>query len=404
MTRTAPLLAAAAAVAALLGPVATARAVVVGLADQTAASYADPRVGALGLRYARLVVPWDAATSEPQAVQAWLAAVRAAGMTPHIAFGHLATDRCPGQPCTTPTAAQYGAAVRRFVAQFPQVTTYTTWNEANHVTQPVADDPEAVAGYYDELRAACARCTIVAGDVLDSGSYRRWLQRFLRASTTTPRLWGLHDYGDVTYGRTTGVDTTLATVPGTLWIEETGGLVSLRNAAGRQTLAIGEAAAAKAIDRAFAIAATRPRLARMYIYQWRANASDRFDAGLVRPDGTTRPSYTALARDLAAQTTTLRWKPTWSTRRADRLLLRATCRAAGGVCRGRVTITVAGHRVAVRAYRTTAAHRTAGLHLDLARALRRTRRIALAVRASLPATARQTLTLAVTTTTPTTRR
>ena len=74
----------------------------------------------------------------------------------------------------------------------------------------MADDPEAVARYYDALRAACPACTIVAGDVLDSGSYRRWLQRFLRASTTTPRLWGLHDYGDVTYGATTGVDTVLA--------------------------------------------------------------------------------------------------------------------------------------------------------------------------------------------------
>jgi hypothetical protein len=179
----------------------------VGLADQQPASYADPRARALGLRYARLTVPWDAATSQPQ----------------------------------------------------------------------------AVAAYYDELRAACAGCTVVAGDVLDSGSYRRWLERFLRASTTTPRLWGLHDYGDVTYGRTTGVDTVLATVPGALWIEETGGLVALRNAAGRATFAATEASAATAIDRAFAIAAARPRIARMYVYQWRAHGGDRFDAGSCAP-------------------------------------------------------------------------------------------------------------------------
>jgi hypothetical protein len=382
------------AAAALLGAAAPARAVVVGLADQTPGAYADARVHALGLRYARLVVPWDAATSEPQAVQAWLAAGAAAGMTPHVAFEHLASDRCPSRPCTTPTAAEYGAAVRRFVARFPQVRTYTTWNEANHVSQPVADDPEAVAAYYDELRAACRACTIVAGDVLDSGSYRRWLQRFLRASTTTPRRWGLHDYGDVTYGRTTGVDAVLATVPGTLWIEETGGLVSLRNAAGRQTLAIGEAAAAEAIDRAFAIAAARPRIARMYVYQWQAKASDRFDAGLVRPDGTTRASYTALARDLAAQAA-LRWKAAWSKGRARRLLLRVTCRATGGACRGRVSVAIGGHRVAVRGYRTTRAHRTAVLRVDVARALRRSRRVALRVRPAVPAFATQTLTLAL---------
>jgi hypothetical protein len=384
---------------ALLGPASAAHAAVVGLADQQAQSYADPRAQALGLRHARLTVPWDAATSEPEVVAAWLAAVHAAGMAPHIAFEHLATDRCPRQPCTTPTAAQYGAAIGRFVARFPQVRTYTTWNEANHASQPVADDPEAVARYYDALRAACPGCTIVAGDVLDSGSYRRWLQRFVRASTSTPRLWGLHDYGDVTYGRRTGVETVLATVPGRLWIEETGGLVAVRNAAGRQTLAVDEATAARAIDRAFAIAAANPRVARMYVYQWRANAGDRFDAGLVRPDATARPSYVALARDLAAQAA-LRWKATWSTRRAGRLLVRATCTTNDHVCRGRVTIAIASHRVAAPAYRTSARHPTAAIHVDVRRALRGTRRVALVVRASLPSFPAQTLTL----TTPTTRR
>lgn len=374
---------------------------VVGLADQQPGSYADPRVRALGLRHARLTVPWDAATSEPQAVATWLAAVRAAGMAPHVAFEHLAGDRCPAQPCTTPTAAQYGAAIRRFVALFPQVRTYTTWNEANHASQPVADDPEAVAAYYDELRAACPACTIVAGDVLDSGSYARWLQRFLRASTTTPRLWGLHDYGDVTYGRTTGVDTVLGTVPGKLWIEETGGLVALRNAAGRATFSATEASAATAIDRAFAIAAANPRVTRMYVYQWRANAGDRFDAGLVRTDGTARPSYVTLARDLAAQAA-LRWKATWSTRRAGRLLLRATCTTTARVCRGRVRIALAGRRVAVRAYRTSARHPTAAVHVDVPRARRGARRVALVVRPVLPAFPTHQLTLTVTT--PTTRR
>ena len=386
------LVAAAAGAVALLAGASTADAAVVGLADQQAASYADPRVQALGLRYARLTVPWDAATSEPQAVATWLAAVSAAGMAPHVAFEHLAGDRCPGQPCTTPTAAQYGAAIRRFVALFPRVRTYTTWNEANHATQPVADDPEAVAAYYDHLRAACEGCTVVAGDVLDSGSYRNWLERFRRASTTTPRLWGLHDYGDVTYGRTTGVDTVLATVPGRVWIEETGGLVAIRNAAGHQTLTVDETAAARAVDRAFAIAAARPRIARMYVYQWRANAGDRFDAGLLRPDGTARPSYAALARDLAAQAA-VRWKAMWSTRRPGRLLLRAACTTTARTCRGRVTVSIGGRRVGVRAYRTSARHPTADLRIDVRRALRGRRRVALVVRAARTSFPAQTLIL-----------
>jgi hypothetical protein len=196
--------------------------------------------------------------------------------------------------------------VRRFVGRFPQVRTYTTWNEANHVSQPVADRPEAVAGYYEELRAACPRCTIVAGDVLDSGTYVRWLRRFRAATTTSPRLWGLHNYSDVTYGRTTGTDAVLAAVPGRLWIEETGGIVTLRNAAGRVTLATDEARAATAVARALVIARTRPRVTRLYVYQWRAGAQDRFDAGLVRPDGSARPGLGVLARGLAATTPSVR--------------------------------------------------------------------------------------------------
>jgi hypothetical protein len=279
--------------AALVFP-AAAHASAVGISDQNATSFADPRLRALHLRYARLVVPYDAATTEPARVRAWLRAVAAAGLRPHVAFEHASGTRCPAAPCTRPSRIAYRAAVRRFIAAFPQVRTYTTWNEANHVSQPVAFHPEAVAGYYEELRRACRSCTVVAGDVLDSGSFVRWIRRFRAATRTTPRLWGLHNYSDVTYGRTTGTDAMLRAVPGRLWIEETGGIVTLRNATGRVTLATDEARAARAVSRALRIARTRSRIGRVYVYQWRAGATDRFDSGLVRPDGTARPSLTAL--------------------------------------------------------------------------------------------------------------
>jgi hypothetical protein len=376
--------------AAPLAAPAAAGAVAVGLADQKAASYADPRARALGLRYARLSVPFDAATSEPAAVQAWIDAVQAAGMAPHIAFEHLSTDTCPGTPCTLPSQARYAAAVRAFVARFPQVGTYTTWNEANHQTQPTADRPDAVAGYYQQLRAACPSCTVVAGDVLDSGSYTRWLDGFLAASPAAPQLWGLHDYGDVTYGRTTGVANVLATVPGTLWIEETGGLVSIRNAAGRQTLSLSEADAARAIDRAFAIAKANPRIARMYVYHWRASPLARFDSGLTRPDGTLRPSYDALVRDLAAQakaTTTASWTARWSTVRAGRLNVTVRCRVADRVCRGRVSAALRGHALGKRTYVTSARHPSVTLRIKVAKTRRRAGRLVLRDRALRPAAA-----------------
>lgn len=393
---------------------------VVGISDQRAESWTQPRLRALGLRHARLVVPWNAATSEPAAVQAWLDAVAAAGKEPHIAFEHLRTDRCPSRPCVTPTRAQFRAAVQAFHARFPQVRTFTTWNEGNHRTQPVASNPEAVAGYYEELVAVCPSCTVVAGDVLDSGAHVSWLRRFQSATSLQPQLWGLHNYGDVTYGGTDGTDDVLAAVPGQLWIEETGGIVVLRDSSGRTTLRSDEARASTAIARAFAIARARPRITRMYVYHWKARAFDRFDAGLVRPDDTARPSYTTLLQELGAAapattTTTavpaLRWQATWSKVKRNQLLLRATCRASDRRCAGRLRIVLRTQRragtgwavttLAARAYRTTAAKRTATLRVTVSKKLRTRarsalrRRLALTVTPTRPAGAAQRSTVAV---------
>ncbi|HEX8122261.1 MAG TPA: hypothetical protein VF549_13450 [Solirubrobacteraceae bacterium] len=361
----------------LLAP-APARAVTVGLSDQTSDAWQDGRLRALGLRHARLVVPWNAAITEPDRVAGWLAASAAAGFEPHVAFEHGRDTRCPASPCVYPTRAAYARAVRAFAARFPQVRTYTTWNEANHRSQPVAALPGAVAGYYEELVAACPGCTVVAADVLDSGAYVRWLQRFRAATGLRPRLWGLHNYADVTYGRTTGTDRVLAAVPGRLWIEETGGIVAIRGSA----LTTDEGRAARSIARAFALAAARPRITRMYVYHWRASASSRLDAGLVRADGTARPSLVTLAAQLGAQRAPLRWT---AHGRRTRLVLRARCRVAR--CRGRVAVRLGGRRIAMRGYRTSAAQPTATLRLRVPRALRRVRRVRLTVRAAVPSPA-----------------
>ncbi len=408
-------------------PVTASAATQIGLSDQQPATWSDARLHALGLRFARLIVPWDAATSptESARVQAWLAATAAAGMAPHVAFEHLRTDACPGWPCTAPTRQQYRAAVDAFRARWPQVTTFTTWNEANHSSQPVADDPAIVAGYWSELTGACPSCTVVAGDVLDSGGYVDWLRRFAAAAPRTPQLWGLHNYGDVTYGRTTGTDAVLAAVPGTLWIEETGGIVTLRNSAGRVTLSTSEARAEASVDRAFQIVAARPRITRMYLYHWKANSLlDRFDAGLLRPDGTSRASYAAVARNLAvlasatptgvmaatAPTLTARW----SKGKPGQLLVRVTCpaQAADARCRGKVVLRVrtkakrtnrsyATATLATRTYATTASRRTVTIRVTVRRSVRArirratVRRLALRVTPTSPANTAFTKTLAI---------
>lgn len=372
-----------------------ARATEFGLSDQQATTWSDARVRALGLRYARLIVPWNAATSEPARVQAWLDAVAAAGLTPHIAFEHLRTDDCPGTPCVLPSRAEYRSAVEAFRARWPQVSTFTSWNEANHSSQPVAQRPETAAAYWGELTSACPSCTVVAGDVLDSGGYVRWLQRFLAAAPSTPKLWGLHNYGDVTYGTTSGTDAVLAAMPGDLWIEETGGIVTLRDERGRVTLSTSESRAAASVDRAFQIAAERPRIARMYLYHWKPNtAADTFDAGLVRPDGTTRESYARAAANLAAfaahatqaspaatATPSVRVTARWSTVKRNQLLVRVRCTATTKVCSGTLAVTVRTKRTSHakqqakavakrRTFATTAKKPTVTLRLDVSKTLR----------------------------------
>ena len=64
--------------------------VLVGIGDQKPAMFGDARFRWLGVRQARIVVSWDVqrSTVEQRWVAAWLAAARAAGVEPLVAFGH----------------------------------------------------------------------------------------------------------------------------------------------------------------------------------------------------------------------------------------------------------------------------------------------------------------------------
>jgi hypothetical protein len=131
------------------------------------------------------------------------------------------------------------------------------------------------------------------------------------------------------------------------------------------------------------------------VYQWRAGATDRFDSGLVRPDGTARRSLAVLAGALSVVASP-RVTATWS---SGRLAVRVACGAPDGWCRGRVALTLrlraagssAWRSVAlgVRRYATTAAAPAARLTVRVPAALRRRARVA--ARLSLRAQVRPTV-------------
>jgi hypothetical protein len=255
---------------------------VVGIADQSLAMLADPRFHALNVRRTRLVVPYDVMRDRGQLARfaPVLDGSRAAGVDVLVAFNHSARH-----PRHLPSASAYGAAVAAFRARFPWVRTLGPWNEANHSSQPTARRPDRAARYFDIVRKLCAGCNIVAADVVDSGGYVSWIQRFKRAAKGRPRIWGLHNYHDVNHFENRTTRRMRGIVRGQLWLTETGGMVAFAH-----HQPYNEKRAARATAHVFRLAA-RNRIARVYLYQWSgAPRGARWDSGLVSANGRERPA------------------------------------------------------------------------------------------------------------------
>lgn len=286
------------AVAALGGSAAGAQAAVtVGLSDQNASMFDDPRFAALGVGTVRLVTPWDSVSTEPGRLDAWLSAAHRAGQEVLVAFEHRRADNCPGSPCLAPTPSEYGAAFDEFRARYPWVHLITPWNEANHPWQPTYSDPQLAAEYYNEVSRRCPDCTVVAADVLDSPNMATWLSTFMRFAEGNPQIWGLHDYGDANDFTDSGLRTILNMTQGQVWLTETGGLVRLVRDDGFLRYPYDEDRAARAIKYVAGLAeSAAPRVPRVYFYNWQARIEQPdFDTGLLGPDGNSRPGLYAVA-------------------------------------------------------------------------------------------------------------
>ena len=90
----------------------------------------------------------------------------------------------------------------------------------------------------------------------------------------------------------------LAAVKGQVWLTETGGLVNFGGAFPNIN-GSGLTRAEKAVKYMFKLAASNKRITRLYIYNWFGELpTARFDAGLVNPDGSPRPAYLAVLKQL----------------------------------------------------------------------------------------------------------
>ncbi len=271
----------------------------IGVADQKFSVFADKRYRWLGLRDTRLVVSWSVLRRhdwERPFVGRWLAGARRTGARPLITFGHEWTGP---RRHHLPTLREYRGAFLAFHRRYPWITQYAAWNEANHCSQPTCHRPERAAAYFDVLRDACPRCTVVAADVLDQPGMGPWLARFTRAAHHVPRVWGLHNYLDANRLRSSGTRRLLAAVRGRVWITETGGVVRRLRYRGAAHFPESAEHAALATDWVLRLARSQPRVDRLYLYQWNADSLfSRWDSGLIDPFGRRRPAFDVLARAL----------------------------------------------------------------------------------------------------------
>jgi hypothetical protein len=263
----------------------------VGIGEQQSAMFADPRFLALTIRHARLVVSYDTTRVrfERELVDNWMRAAGAAGVEPFVTFGHSRVH-----PRKLPSVAEFRSAFTAFRKRYPQVRVYAAWNEINHASQPTSKNPARAAQYYNVVKAECGGCTVLAGDLLDQPGMTRYLARYRRGLDGTPSIWGLHNYADANRFRKSGLGALLRAVKGDVWLTETGGIVAFGRSFPRD-----EQRAAKATKYVLDLAADTPRVKRVYLYNWTGSKpTDRFDAGLIGPDGKARPAYAALKKAL----------------------------------------------------------------------------------------------------------
>ncbi|MDQ3630772.1 MAG: hypothetical protein M3417_05760, partial [Actinomycetota bacterium] len=280
--------------------------VAVGLGDQNASMFSAPAYKALKLKKTRYFIGWNAASKPDQLARAD-AFVRAARSARVKVFMHISDPDFRRNKGKLPSVKQYKSSVGKLVRRYKRlgVKEWGVWNEANHDSQSTFKNPKRAAQYFGAMRSICRRCTIVALDVLDQrgveGYVRRWYAAVPRSQRRFARIVGIHNYSDTNRKRSTGTARIIKEVKRrdstrtAFWLTETGGVVAFGG-----FFPCSEKRAANRVAYMFTLAKKfRRDIKRLYSYNWQGtDCTTRFDAGLVRLDGTTRPAYDTFKKAL----------------------------------------------------------------------------------------------------------
>lgn len=308
----------------------------VGIGNQNTNLFESPLAQPLHLQRTRYFIKWNA-IDDPAAIAAadtFISTARTNGVDVLL---HFSTDDYTPRAAKLPSTSQYRSKVGRLVSRYYAmgVREWGVWNEANDRTQPTYRSPTRAAEYFMELwrlldaKSRCGatvtgKCRIVALDLLDGstksqyGNVRSYVKRFYGRLNSTydrrGRFVGIHNYSDTNRHGKAGTKNALDAVrkyvkEPKFWFTETGGIVKLGttgdftcNPLSPSSIARAESRANRAVSWMFSLAKTyRSQVDRLYVYQWTGSScapSERFDAGLVRADGSARPSLNTVARQL----------------------------------------------------------------------------------------------------------
>jgi hypothetical protein len=291
----------------------------VGIGDQNVNTFDVQTFKDLRVKKVRYFIRWNAIDNpgELALADAYVNKAKASGVR---VLMHISSDvlvrasearRNGDKAAKLPTVKQYrskvGALVRRYGRKKLD---WGVWNEANHDTQPTYRNPKRAAQFFLEMRRLCKGCKIVALDILDQKGAERYIQRFYSALGSRKRLAGvvgIHNYSDTNRYRSSGTRSIIRAAKrgnrrAKFWLTETGGVVRFGSSfpCNPANPASAERRQDRAIKQMFKLTRQfRRDVQRLYIYNFvGTNCTTRFDTGIVRADGSPRPAYNTVKREM----------------------------------------------------------------------------------------------------------
>lgn len=289
---------------------APAGAVELGISDSDAPTVTEPFWTGLHVTRARIVVPYDIATTAGSAgvqrrdgFERYRAAAAAAGVSLLVVFAPSADVRAPGtNDPVAPSADEFAAGFAAFRASYPELTTFAPWNEPNNrdtSNYALGNDPALAADYWLRAQQICPiDCTLLAGDfagIPGDDAYVDAYQAELAANGAVPGVWAFHAHSDVNRFQVLGVSDApvsryyLSKLQGPwagsrIWIDEVG--ARFRDADG---LVWGDASQRDAAGLLLGLATLDPRIDAIYYYNYSNQCADPSgcavqDRGLVSPN------------------------------------------------------------------------------------------------------------------------